>query len=666
MDKSDSSQNTNLHYACAYGWYFSAKLLVDVGADPDAKNEWKLTPLAISLLKGHQGMAKWLLELPGVDVNGRDDKGRSVIMKMIFEAIESTKEYSKNEDFKNSSLTNDLLNEVIELIEVRKADPTLVDHEGRNILHYLSSWNLNPFSDSSDNPKMRQLITQRHKQQITYMKKFLEYNTDPWTMDENGDWPLGLALSVPCSDFGRNYPIIDLLIEAMKKTTSKNSVTFKKNKTNILMRFATGFSIAFIEKEKVIFDSIIGLLRNFPWKEMVDDRLPNSHHTALISLCFKYAGFSRVTLDSTKGITVYSLLPNLSFDMDGLQKEYLLNWKKAREILQIFIKTFKPSMTYDVDVGKKDKPKLRTISAALAILGTENSNEPFDEKDGLRAGFRMILQHTSMVDCPGSDGKTHFFRAATRGHEKIIKCLITAGADVNVSCKSKSREFIQSNGCKKIIEPYTFPLAEAIKVGNFNIVKLLLNHGACLQPSCSKIKLSNGKEITDPNVFLLAVELCKKYREDRARLSILKELMNHGADINSRFSSCDPNPLMNGLHLALSNSEGRADEALDLEITLIRNKINVFGQSYGRYPLHELFRSPLQKPETKDPIELCSVVVQAMEGKNVNKLDDIGRSALHYAAFCGATISCLLLIDHGKVFFSNLKQIVINVFHCNF
>lgn len=65
FDKPDSSMNTNLHYACAYGWYFCAKLLIDAGASPNAANEWKLTPVAVAFLKGHSGLAKWLLDIPG-------------------------------------------------------------------------------------------------------------------------------------------------------------------------------------------------------------------------------------------------------------------------------------------------------------------------------------------------------------------------------------------------------------------------------------------------------------------------------------------------------------------------------------------------------------------------------------------------------------------------
>ena len=52
INKPDSSGNTNLHYACAYGWYFCMKILVDAECDLDTGNEWKLTPVAVAMLKG--------------------------------------------------------------------------------------------------------------------------------------------------------------------------------------------------------------------------------------------------------------------------------------------------------------------------------------------------------------------------------------------------------------------------------------------------------------------------------------------------------------------------------------------------------------------------------------------------------------------------------------
>ena len=60
----DSSNNTPLHYAAGYGWLEIVKYLVEAGADPNAVNSWNNTPVSIAFLKGHFGIASYLLKLP--------------------------------------------------------------------------------------------------------------------------------------------------------------------------------------------------------------------------------------------------------------------------------------------------------------------------------------------------------------------------------------------------------------------------------------------------------------------------------------------------------------------------------------------------------------------------------------------------------------------------
>ena len=75
-NKLDSSQNSNLHYACAYGWWFCMKSLIEAGAKVDAENEWKLSPLGVSILKGHKGISDYLMTLPDIDINMKDYDGK--------------------------------------------------------------------------------------------------------------------------------------------------------------------------------------------------------------------------------------------------------------------------------------------------------------------------------------------------------------------------------------------------------------------------------------------------------------------------------------------------------------------------------------------------------------------------------------------------------------
>ncbi len=41
-DAADSSGNTCVHYAAAYGWYFCLKVLLAAGANPNVFNNWKV------------------------------------------------------------------------------------------------------------------------------------------------------------------------------------------------------------------------------------------------------------------------------------------------------------------------------------------------------------------------------------------------------------------------------------------------------------------------------------------------------------------------------------------------------------------------------------------------------------------------------------------------
>jgi ankyrin repeat protein len=56
------------------------ELLLKTGADVNAQNSWKISPINIAMLKNHHGCVKRFLEEPNVDVNGKDDKGRTLIM----------------------------------------------------------------------------------------------------------------------------------------------------------------------------------------------------------------------------------------------------------------------------------------------------------------------------------------------------------------------------------------------------------------------------------------------------------------------------------------------------------------------------------------------------------------------------------------------------------
>ena len=69
----------------------------------------------------------------------------------------------------------------------------------------------------------------------------------------------------------------------------------------------------------------------------------------------------------------------------------------------------------------------------------------------------------------------------------------------------------------------------------------------------------------------------------------------------------------------------------------------------GRLPLHYCFVKIGNHADRSrsDPIEICSMLVEAMRGERVDSRDEFLSTPLHYAAFRGATVCSLLLLEKG-------------------
>lgn len=69
-----------------------------------------------------------------------------------------------------------------------------------------------------------------------------------------------------------------------------------------------------------------------------------------------------------------------------------------------------------------------------------------------------------------------------------------------------------------------------------------------------------------------------------------------------------------------------------------------------RVPLHYAFVKVgnYLKSQRMDPIEICSMLVEAMDGKMIDHPDEFGSTPLHYAAWRGATV--ILYISFRLIF----------------
>ncbi|EYC44087.1 hypothetical protein Y032_0472g2060 [Ancylostoma ceylanicum] len=175
--KGDSSDNTPAHYAFAYGWLECLKLLA--GVDPSClkqENDWKLTPLSISYLKGHYGIVQWLLEEKSefVDINGKDMEAVTLLSSLLRYADEDC----------HSELA-----EQIHYLLSRGADCSIADCVGNAIMHVfagISIWIQQP-GDSSQ-------TGMTEKDYRTCFEEILQHGGDVEAKNLSGQTPLHIAL----------------------------------------------------------------------------------------------------------------------------------------------------------------------------------------------------------------------------------------------------------------------------------------------------------------------------------------------------------------------------------------------------------------------------------------------------------------------------------------
>lgn len=149
----DSSNNTPLHYACAYGRYEIIGLLIAAGANPNVLNNWGYSPILVALIKKHMRCVEIMGDIPNIDVNIRDDKGRGFMFGLVYEF-----------DWKS-------FNFLKKLIVERGGDPNQKDLEGNQLMHQLAATSLH--NNLLDHDYYIQSLLQRENTEQTYQKDLI-------------------------------------------------------------------------------------------------------------------------------------------------------------------------------------------------------------------------------------------------------------------------------------------------------------------------------------------------------------------------------------------------------------------------------------------------------------------------------------------------------------
>ena len=87
-DAADTSHNRPIHYAAGFGYLRLLRLLIEVGeADPASFNVWRTTACSVANLKGHISIVQHLLTECNIDVNFKDQDGKTLLHHCVEEAV---------------------------------------------------------------------------------------------------------------------------------------------------------------------------------------------------------------------------------------------------------------------------------------------------------------------------------------------------------------------------------------------------------------------------------------------------------------------------------------------------------------------------------------------------------------------------------------------------
>ncbi|KAL3874859.1 hypothetical protein ACJMK2_037816 [Sinanodonta woodiana] len=661
-DKADSSGNTVLHYAAAYGWQFALKLLLKAGADPTKANEWKTTPVSIAFLKGHIGLVDYLLSQPGVDIDFKNDEGKTLTSIAT-----------------SSPLEDGLYEQIKYLIEDKKADPTIKDASGLDALHYLAANKIQHSSEETREKKM--------DMSVKIAELLLSAGCDPSDQTEDGRTPLMFAIeqvnvklveylvekggtvSAWKNDSGRNVlhlladecmnmdlsPLLQILVEqsplnppvlqqmvnggeGVDQTSEEKmevdgdrkggdvtelAVDERVKNSNKVQQNGIGLDGDLVQKDKSVKEAAINpekaVMENCARKILVSlaRDVDDAGYTPLLRACKKYRNFKRRY--GMKDVDVNRCSEN--------GRNFI---RALIELTEADVKATVQEKKFIAQELALEKNKYSSMGKCSAVLlmtyvlhETELKNS-IDSKHLMNQGLDLILKYNPFLEDRNLEGETALIVAVQQHLEETVRILVKSGADVNA-------QFTEKIGEKTVT---LTPLLIAAKNGDAEIMKYLIEGNANVHAVRS-----------DTKETALHLAVCNRGNETNA-IEIATALLQKGANVNA-----EDERKRTPLHNAVKNNSGTSNASTDLEELLLEKRaICMAKDDEGRLPLHYAFISGdlPEKSSIVDPVELCSVLVAAMGDRGmIDETDNEGQTPLHKAASCGATICCVHLLQRG-------------------
>ncbi|VDN05648.1 unnamed protein product [Thelazia callipaeda] len=626
----DSSGNAPAHYAAAFGWLECLILLAKADANSlSAKNDWHLTPFSIAYMKGisysylveiklsffgavqslllyslatkgylhflgHYGIVEWLVDGPYsnyVDINSRDYSGATLLISVI-------KSYC--------SFTDKRILAQLQFLIGKGADCSLKDSSSYSPLHYFCTVSYQLKVENSD---------------VDFNK---EANEERLTKDEYRS-------------------CFNLLI-------ANSMDLFAENKGNALYLAVNSGNLYLAE---LIFDEIV--LQDSAFHSLKFESSVFFFHS-LISLPFKiYNNRSLWSCYKEPAEGQYNIIPLLDklilHDEENV-RQWL--WEKnqigltpllllCREYLSAQNKIC--SHEEDIFCGRF----VNTICDVVHRLISLDSRIIFqNDTFGISATSYSAVDKTvqnkveydhkvELLNQSDNDGYTPLLRMVSSNNLSMSMYLLHMAHSV-ISEESENK--VDSAAVKFRYCPKTkryFPwnksvLMFAVENGMIELIEELVLTSAEW----------NAHTGCGDNAFHFAAKFIS------LKSAALYELLKRkGVELKANEEGRYP------LHIVVASlSKTSVDIFTEPLDWFLNNEKGIFdSDKNGCLPLHYCFiplKRNISKQDSIDPISILTVLLSAMQSKNmIDKADDWGFTALHYAALFGANICIVSLLQAG-------------------
>ncbi|XP_071963816.1 poly [ADP-ribose] polymerase tankyrase-like [Antedon mediterranea] len=582
----DSSGNTLVHYAAAYGWWYCLRVLLKAGGSANTPNDWKIPPLGIAIMTGNRGCADLLLEQDEVDINFKDDNGYTLVTYLV-----------------TAPLSSNVMEDLKHLVEDLKARVDQTDVKGWTALHHLTEHDV---VSPPHGHLYRTPVQTRQAISLKLAEMLLKYGCPLSAKTDDGKTAVNLAIEQEKC----NIELIQLLV----KKGCTISLSTNKEKETILHTMV----------DKCKQNDVSSLI------QILGDRLQTNSEDATDG------DGSEDKVDGVGGgMSIQSIAKQV--DKNGLTPltKCVYDYYQFRNsrMEDETIKSFSNMVKALVDIGSSDVNQ--AIQPQDVVDGRDETDEPLkykqspiqmlaacnerSNKDGGQTLINLLLSFKPGLDRKDGKGRTPLIIAILNDNVEAAKLLIKHGANIKIASDD-----LEDDG-------KATPLVLAARCNQLDLMHTLLSKGASVT------------DIDEKNKKTALHYVASSSKTASEVVSIVKALLKKKAQINA-MDEHKRTPL----HLAVNANEGGTNATAEVVEILLENNANVFAKDADDcLPLHYAFSkiNKLSDHSQMDPIEMATTIIESMKRSQINSQNIRGQTPLHLAAYRGASISAMYIVE---------------------